>query len=534
MLAYCGCAVFLTAHLWIDPGRREVTNPADVDFITFWLRWMPHAIGSGQNPFFCSALNLPLGVNVMWQTALLFQGLILAPVTLAAGPVVTFNVLLAVGPAASAASAYAVLRHRLGGEAGPALGGLCYGFSPAMVAESLAHPQLTFAVLPPLLLLLWCDTVSGRQRPRLAALLLGGLAAVQFFSGEELLVLTGIVAVLLLPWLRVARPLPWRPLGAAVAAFVLLTGYPIAEQLFGSQRVHGNIQMRGHFQEDLANFVVPSRLSAVHFSPQAWFPTGVQEQTAYLGLPLLAFVVVLGVRHWSDRRVRAGCVTAGVLAVLSLGSHLDVGGWHTPIPLPWAIVERAPLLGNALPSRFPLLIGLCTGGLVALAVCHWGRRGAAAAALALLPLVPHPLPVQHVPAVPAYFTGHPAGRVLVLPFPTPTQTAAMRWQAASGISFAMPGGFFVGPSRRGHAQFGSIWRPTSRLLDEVAATGVVPAVGDPQRAQARIDLRYWQVDRVVLGPGPHTDALRETVSALLGYEPRDDHGVYVWTAPSGR
>lgn len=523
-MAYVVVAFAWTARLWVDPAQRQPPNSPDVALFTWLLTWDAHPSLS----LHADQLGLPHGVNVMWQTAVLLPGLLLAPLTRVAGAQVTYNLLLTLGPAVSATAAYAVLRRLVRNEGGAFLGGLLYGFGPAMVAQTNGgHLHLTLAALPPVLLLLTGQVLTGRRRPVATGLVLGGLAGLQLLIGEELLAITALAALLLV---LVVRP-PWRRLATTAAAgvpgFGLLAGWPLLVQFLGPQHVHGHVQQLGRFREDLAAYVVPSRLLAFS-GPHPDWPTGLQEVTAYVGGPLLGLTGYIVVRRWRDVRVRVAAALGVALGLLALGPNLVVLGYHTGVPLPWALIERIPVVGNVLPSRLPILAGLAAAVLVATVVERWGRRGLAAATIALLALLPAPLDVGRVPGVPAYFTTAPAGRVLVLPFPTPHDTAAMRWQAAAGLSFGMPGGFFVGPDGDGQARFGAPDRPTSLLLARVARTGVVPVVGPIERADLARDDAYWRVDAIVLGPCRFNAALRDTVTALLDRPPVERAGVQHW------
>ncbi len=523
-------AFAFTARLWADPAHRQPPNPPDVALFTWFLTWDAHPSLS----LHAGALNVPDGVNVMWQTGLLLPGLLLGPLTRAAGAQVTYNLLLTLGPALSAASAHWALR-RLGCRGpGPVLGGLLYGFGPAMIAQAYGgHLQLTLAFLPPVLLCLSAQALRAPRRPARNGVLIGLLAAAQFLIGAELLLITALAGLVLLAMLAP----PWRRLGrllaAAVPAGAALAGWPLAVLFFGAGSARGNVQTTGHFQEDLAGLVVPTRLTAAH--PGAvmtdGFPTGVQERTSYLGVLLIALMLAVAIRGWADLRVRVATVVAVVLTVLSLGADLRVAGRRTGIPLPWAWAERTPVVGNVLPSRFPLLVALAAGLLLALAVQRWGRPAALLGGLALLPLVPAPLAAERVAPVPAYFDARPTGTLLVLPFPTPTQVDAMRWQAAAGLSFAMPGGFFVGPGRDGQARFGAVPTATAALLAR-AERGVPTPVGATERAAFAVDVARWRVSRVVLGPCPAAGRLRSTVTALVGARPERRGGVDVWPLPS--
>lgn len=527
---YLALALLWTARLWVDPAHRSPPNRPDVALFTWFLTWDAHPSLS----LHANQLNVPDGVNVMWQTGLLLPGLLLAPLTRAAGAQVSYNLLLTLGPALSAWSAYVVLRRLVRGQAGPLLGGLLYGFGPAMVAQAYGgHLHLTLAFLPPVLLALTGQALLAERDPLRTGVVVGLLTAAQLLIGAELLVITVLAGLLIALVLRS----PWRRVGRFVAgaapAGLLVAGWPIAVQFLGAQHAAGNVQVTGHYQEDVAAYVVPTRLMQLH--PFAAltdrFPTGIQERTAYLGALLIALVAVFASRQWGDRRVRVGVGAGLVLGLLSLGADLRVAGYRTGVPLPWVLVERAPVIGNVLPSRLPLLVALAVGLLLALAVERWGRRGAALAVLALVPLVPAPLAVVPTPPVPAYFRAEPTGTLLVLPFPTPTSTDAMRWQAAAGLSFSMPGGFFVGPGRTGRARFGAV-ATTSSLLLARADQGVALPVGPAEQAAFIRDLARWRAGAVVLGPATHRGLLRATVTALLGRPPEHRDGVDVWPLAS--
>src|SRR6185312_6006924 len=110
--------------------------------------------------------------------------------------------------------------------------------------------------------------------------------------------------------------------------------------------------------------------------------------------------------------------------------------------------------------------------------------------------------------------------LVVLPYPWAGDPVAMRWQSESGYRFSMPGGYFLGPGPDGHAYVGGAADPdTAQLLTTVANDNVPASVSDETRRQARADLQEWGADAVVLGPSPASDALRTTVTDLLGAEP---------------
>ena len=82
----------------------------------------------------------------------------------------------------------------------------------------------------------------------------------------------------------------------------------------------------------------------------------------------------------------------------------------------------------------------------------------ACAVLAVLPIVPRPLPAAAATPLPpgwsaAFAALHlPASAtVLVVPVPMSTFTEPLRWQADTGQPAALVGGYFMGPAWNGHA-----------------------------------------------------------------------------------
>ena len=117
-----------------------------------------------------------------------------------------------------------------------------------------------------------------------------------------------------------------------------------------------------------------------------------------------------------------------------------------------------------------------------------------------------------------------------VPLPGSGESEPLHWQMDAGLGYAMPEGYFVGPSgpddKRG--RYGSYQVPTSTLLDRVRDSGEVQPVTDADRDQTIKDLRYWNASVLVLIPREHADAYRATVELLLRKPAQFVDGVWIW------
>src|SRR6266545_3426789 len=330
----------------------------------------------------------------------------------------------------------------------------------------------------------------------------------------------------------------------AGVVFAAIAAWPLSVQFTGPQRIQGDIQERNR-SNDLQGYVVPS-------TQQAIAPEAAAEQvrkfaggnSAYLGVPLLLVLVVIGVRWWRNAVVRVTLALLLVSAVLSLGPRLLVGGRDTGIWLPVAYLERLPLLDSLIPSRLAQLTALFAGLLLALflhAVWHGGgwRRFAAPAVglLVLAPLWPaSSIPAQKV-ATPAFFTSASVrelprdGVTLVLPFPNRRIAVPMTWQAESDLWFRMAGGYFIGPQPDGRPRFDTNPRSGSQVFSRIYGGRPPPPLTKHWRLALARDFVRWRVGSVVVGPMPNQAVMVGFLTDLLGAQPEKVGGVYLWRDP---
>jgi hypothetical protein len=422
------------------------------------------------------------------------------------------------------------------------------------MAQSLGHPQMAFAALVPLIFMS-LDEIVVRQRRGVVptGLVLGALGAAQLLMGEELLVITILVAglgVTLLVALKRRQVVTHAPhagkaLAVAAATFVLLAAYPLGVQLFGPQQARGPLQPTAIDQTDLLGFVIPTSRQLLAPGPlvelSRHFP-GPMENGSYLGLPLIGLIYWIARRQWSRPVVRWTVLLTVTTSILSMGFALRTVGLMTGIPMPWSLIGWAPILDHILPVRLMGVSFFLVGLLVALFVDYGlaspsrsqRRFVLGIAGLTLLTLVPRPLPVLPV-TVPAFFTSQaiqqiaPGSVVLVAPLAQAYDSRAMAWQAQAGLRFRMPEGYAYGPNWLNPAP--------SRLQTAMVAIqlqGDQPSLSELGRQRVLAELRQWHAETVILGPMEHYSVMCDFLTQLLGQPPVTVGGVAVWWSAPGQ
>jgi hypothetical protein len=594
---YLVAALAVTLWLWRDPASRTVAgNPNDTDQFTWFFRYDATAIAHLRLPaLVTTAMNAPQGVNVMWNTFMLLPGVLLAPVTLLFGPQSALTVFLTAGFAGSATAMFAVLRRWHVSTASAALGGVVYGFSPALVHSAIGHYDLQFAVFPPLIIDVGLRLALGRVSAVRGGLWLGLLVTAQLFITEETLLGTAMAGVLLVTVIAVSRPRAVADkvrtvaggLGVAACVTTVAAGYPLWVQFFGPLYQHGSPFTTDFFKNDLSGFVVPSSFLLFHTAGSAAavmrYQGHLPEYLGYLGWPLLIVLLLAAVACWRRLPVRAAAVTFAVLGLFSLGGTLLFGGHeHAWIKLPWYWLQGLPVLSAALPDRFSILADGAAAALLAFSAdaavpafaafaARWRPRLASGwrpgavvmvcAVLAVLPIVPGPLPAAAATPLPpgwsAVFASlrlPASANVLVVPIPMSTFTEPLRWQADTGEPGTMVGGYFMGPAWNGHAYIdgsgtppaglylNAMWIDSGKGLPRTLAAGVpgsaYPSSGSFVSVKAvtdtkmRAQIAAWRV-RAVVAVATRDSVLGRYLTVVLGPPAAAAGDVLAWRVLSG-
>jgi hypothetical protein len=577
---YALLALALVRTAWQAPASVVIGYGPDPPFSIWSLGWFPFAWTHALDPLVTTYLDYPAGINLMGSTSAPLLGFLLWPVTAEWGPLVAYNLAITASLALSAWCAFLLCGRLLRSRVASSIAGLIYGFSPFMVGHSLGHPHLVAAVFPPLLFLLLLDLVTVPQRhPLRTGALLGLTAAAQFYLSEELLAMEALAILLGLVLSAALFPTQWRPrmrdclqpMAVALAVGAVLIAIPLGVQFLGAQHVAKTVNPGGFYVSDLLGFIIPTRmqwlcpLAAAQVSDR--FTGNPAEWGSYVGLPLLGLAIFVAIREWRRPIIRFVALLCLVLALLSLGPTLHVGGFVTAIPTvilglafflvrrqvrvrplllafvgSWAALAMAPVVSNILPGRLMVLVFLLLAILAGVFVdsIRWtlskNRLAAAlATAAALLALAPA-TPVATTPfAVPRFFQSPLEDRiqqgsvVLVAPYAYGWDDVAMIWQSASGMRFRMPEGYGTVPGP-------SLNAPSTSLGDAMIGIdrgGPYAGMTSQTREVLLADLRRWKVAAVVVGPMANQADILQLFQDLLGRAPDSVGGVYVWSAIGG-
>ena len=446
--------VHIIRHL---DSRIVASDPIDSSQFMWFFAWWPHALLHGLNPFVTHVMFVPDGFNLTWATGMPGPSLLLAPLTLAFGPAVTWNVIQLASPALSAWTAFLLCRHVTRRTAPSLVGGYIFGFSPYMLTHLTGGPYLALVPLLPLFVLLVLRRLEGSIGSRAFVLWTALAMIAQFSISSEVLAtatLFGAIALALafalLPERRTALVDVVKLLIGALAVTVVVVSPYLLYFEFGHHYPPGAT----FFSADLTSFVIPPSLVALSHHHGA--PAIGSSTESYLGVPLLILIVWF---IWQGRRSRVTWVIAGSLlitVILALGATLFVHGHKTSIHGPWWLLKQLPVLRYAIPVRFAVFYLLPAALMVALLLSRWSLRqpagmaawGLTAVAIAFIaPNVGSSSFDTRIADPPFFASGaykaylHPSDNVLTIPAWGPNE----RWQANTGFRFNLSDGYAGNP-----------------------------------------------------------------------------------------
>ena len=513
----------------------------DVAAYIWFLAWWPYAIVHGLDPFRPEIVWAPTGYNLAWSASVPGLALLMAPVTLAWGPVASYNLASLLSPVVSAWAGFLLCRHVAKAFWPAVIGGYVYGFSTYVVAHLQGHLNMAPAFVAPLAVYVVLLRLEERLSRRWFVGLLAALLVFQFTLFTEvfatLTIFGGLALVLGVAMLRDARAALWRLIPELAAAYVVagVLLLPYLYYLFAFGFPREQIHEMEPYSIDLLNFAIPTPVSLFHrpfFDVAKAFTGNWSESVGYVGLPLIAIAFLFGRWRGGTPVGRWALVLLGLICLLSLGPNLHIAGIRT-VPMPWALAVHLPLINHAATGRFMMYASLVLAVIAAVWLAGGPPRAwlrASLAVLALACLLPN---VWYWPFrsawfaeldVPPFFsTGTyrqhlaPGQNTLIIPFSERGNSSL--WQAWTGMYFRMAGGY-VGVAAREFLRWPIVYT--------FYGGGVMPNHGP----QLRAFLEAHDVKTVIVADG--AEGPWPALMGTLGVDPVRTGGVTLYPMPGAR
>lgn len=526
-------------------GRHAIGHPTtvcacvgtgDPAFYTWALGWWPYAILHAYNPFFTHAVWATTGANVVQSASIPTAAILMAPITLIAGPLAAYNVLSISGPALASFTAYLLCRRLVRHEPAAILAGYLFGFSSYEFAQLTGHLNLTLIFLLPVLVHLALRRASGEISGLAYVGVMAIVLVLQAGLSTELLADSVGMGIVVLASTRLLLPPRERPRvdrlakeTVAAGALALLAASPFFYYALLSGAPPSNPVFWDAYAMDLLNLVVPTDVTYIGHNEVRSIVAkfgggGVTGQDGYLGIPLLACFLIWSFEARRSIITRVVVIAATFSVVVALGAHLHVAG-STILPLPGSWTERLPIFSGVIPERLSVFTTLAVA--IGLAVwlarrtgLVWARWAVAfAAAIVLFPSTPA-LYFGVRPTNPRFFATTlykqylmRGESILILPFGF--NDVSMLWQSETGFYFSMPEGYLGQTSPRPFSDDPVV----ADLLANAAPPS--PAFGTFIRVH---DVRVVVVDAAAPGPWPAS-------LAQLGLRPYPVGGVILYRVP---
>jgi len=553
-LAFAGClllAILFTLPGSLSPASALLGYSGD-NFQHAWFLWhFARAVAKFQNPFYTNQMYYPNTVNLTWSTTDPLAGVLALPASWLLGPAAAYNLSLVLQLALAAFFGRLLCLRVCRNEAAAFIGGICFGFSPFLMAHALGHLSLVTAFPVPLYFMALARVLERRGEPWKDGVLLGLallLTALAHFNYTVICLLATLAAIGVDAIQMGTRSLTkvWKALAWGAATF-LVTFSPLLAMLIGNSADRPQPRPFEHLKEfsaDALGFLIPSwnHLLLGNFArgldPNV-FAAG-YEGTVYVG-PVILALALLG--FWKGREFqRRWAVQAAALAaifyLLSLGPALRIYGRQTAIPGPAALVYRIPWLRFvSAPARFQVIVALCLAVLASLGAAFLLERirttrqryslAGGVVALLLLDLLTIPFPSSSIvdPAwdkdsgVPPRACVIPAAlqKGTVVTFPLiikPYSMKSMWMQVSDRGRYALVDGYLSYSADRVWSDY--YRNPVLRSLLSLQGVFHTPVNAHADKAAAPAAFRDLNASAIVVFDSPEQDVAARYLESVIG------------------
>jgi hypothetical protein len=223
---------------------------------------------------------------------------------------------------------------------------LLFAFSPYVLSRMLGNMDLTLVWPISLAAYVTLRRMDGNLGARGFVAALAILIAAQFLSFAEIVASASLFGAIAFLFAAPVMAPPERrrlfataTLVAAAYAVAAVIVSPYLYYMFAYPAPSGGIFSPWHFAIDLASLVIPTTVNQLgrvqFFAPIAHqFRAELAETGAYLGLPLLAIVILYALERWNAAGGRFLIHLLAVICMLAMLPNLSASYWATPAAIP--------------------------------------------------------------------------------------------------------------------------------------------------------------------------------------------------------
>lgn len=339
---------------------QPLTGGGDFGLSVLNMAWLPFAILHGKNIFYSNYQFALHGINMMGTPAYFTQALVMLPITLLFGPVVSTNIAIILGPVVTAFSSYIVYYKITKSRYGSILSGLVLGFSILVVNDSVyGHFHVTWIFGPPIIFYIYYLVVTKVEISVIKyGTWLGIICSLQFYGSTELITTTlffygifGLFIAVLERRLvrdRLRRIVVVSCVGGLIS--ILLCGYAIYFFLFGKDHVFFN---NGRYSNPIFKLGVTDL-----FLPLDRLNLGLKLMSnnfSKVSIPIvvLATIVLLGRYLWRQKIARYCLMFCIFIYFCMIGPDLRIFPMQNLLPNPiYYLLMHTPVISNTLFVRY--------------------------------------------------------------------------------------------------------------------------------------------------------------------------------------
>jgi len=412
-----------TEPVGLYADARDVVARQDSDVYDgvwhFW--WTARAVSEKVDPMFCPLIFHPSGAslslhNIGWTSTLLH-----AVSGFPSNPVRALNISLFLGTLMTFAAAALLARQWGAGGEGAMLSGMIMALTPSRIAHLYQHYNIAQTGWV-LLALFFITRYLRKGRGGAMIAVFTALATLESLY-HSLLVALGFIAVLVLLRTEISGKRMLKA-GILMACAMIAAGCWFIPRHGATPTDNYTWREAVHWSAEPVSYLLPSSfgLGAAAFGfplKYPWMPNTFEGQVSS-GITVLLVFSAFCVKR---RKLSLAVVSLGIL-LLSFGPLLKWNGSPTPLPLPWMLPARVPLLAQA---RVPARLALLFGGLTAVTAGVVFHHLKGAVRWVLLALIVFELTIPRLPTVSASFPGgilHARGPVLDIPAGSMTRITA--------------------------------------------------------------------------------------------------------------